>query len=93
VHGHFGAESGDLGRPAGVARCFVAQPPGPLCEHGARGLPQALHGARIEAVRQGNRGQPRSMQDFIGVGVADPGKQLRVCQRALERVVLGHQAL
>jgi hypothetical protein len=46
---------------------------------------------RLEGLRQGERRQPRGVQDLIGIGVADPAQNVGVRERALERVVLAAQ--
>jgi hypothetical protein len=33
------------------------------------------------------------VQDLVGVGIADPGEEVRIGERALERVVLAFQTL
>ena len=47
---------------------------------------------RSELRRQRHRRQPRAVQDLVGVGVADAAEQVRIGQRALERVVLARRA-
>ena len=43
-------------------------------------------------LRQRERRQLRAMQDLVGVRVADAAEQMRIGQRALERVILAAQA-
>ena len=41
--------------------------------------------------RHGDGTQPRAMQNLVGVGVADPAEQVRIGERALQRMVLRFQ--
>ena len=48
---------------------------------------------RAELVGQGDRRQAGAVQDLVRVGVADAAEQMRIGQRALERMVFALQAL
>ena len=86
---HGGVERRDpLREPlAGLA----AQPLGPAAEDRAGGRVQTLDRAVVQLARQRERGQPRRVQDLVGVGVADAREEPRIGQAALQRVVLARE--
>ena len=41
----------------------------------------------LELIRQSNGRQLRSVQNFVGISVADPAQQTRISQRPLQRMI------
>ena len=77
------------GNPSPASR---AQPLGPLASVVARRRVQSRAiSVVVELARQLERRQPRAMQDLVRVRVADAAEEVRIGQRALERVVLAPQ--
>ena len=66
---------------------------GPLGERVRAALVEALDLLLRQPRRELRRRQPRAVEDLVGVGVADPGEEARIGQRALDRVVLARQRL
>src|SRR5690606_21318094 len=88
--GHLGLERRHvLGERAGAG----AEARGPLLEHRPGRLEQTRHLFVVQLLREAHRRHLRSVQDLVGVGVADAAEEARIGQRALERVVLAAEAL
>jgi hypothetical protein len=51
---------------------------------------QTLDFAFLEALAQLDGREPRSVQDFVRIGVSDPTKQVWIREGSLEGVVLAH---
>src|SRR5207248_2360633 len=91
VHRHLRTERGHPRRK--VLAGFGAQANRPLVEDRACSAvqPGDLLGRKL--LRQYERRQLRTVQDLVGVSVADAAEQPRIGERALERVILAQQTL
>src|SRR6185503_14705554 len=88
---HLVAKRGDLFRKA--AGDVLPQPIDPGDERRARRLVEAEALLVGQGARELQRREPRGVQDFVRVRVADTAEEMRVGQRALERVALARQRL
>src|SRR5438093_6210856 len=89
MDGHAVAEGGHLLGEA-VAR-LRAQAFGPFLQRGSRGGEEASALVVVELARQLDRREAGSVQDLVGVSVADAGEQAGVGERALQGVILARQ--
>src|SRR6185437_6317208 len=86
-----GAESRDLlGKLAGR---FGAQPLRPFDERAARRLEQRRDLVVGQQAGELDGRQPRAMEYFVGVRIADAAEQSRIGERAFDRVALAAQPL
>ena len=69
----------------------LRQPLGPLVQQQSRRGEERGDLAVGQRLRQLQRRQPRGVQNLVGVGVADAAEEMRIGQRALERVILRAQ--
>jgi hypothetical protein len=73
------------------AACLRAQTRDPFAEHGASRGEEPRDLGIAEFAGERDRRQAGAMQDLVRVGVADAGKEARIGQRSLERVILGRR--
>src|SRR5687767_5847947 len=86
VHRHLRTERGDF---FGETVADVGpQPVGPFAQHDARRIEQLIDLLLAELLRQRERGEPRAVQDLVGICVPDAVEQARIRERTLQRVVL-----
>jgi hypothetical protein len=89
VHGHLRAKRRHLRwKPlTGLG----AQALGPLRQGALGGVVQARDFRRLHFCGERNWGQPRRVQDLVGVRVANAVKQPRIRERALQRVIFARE--
>lgn len=85
------AKGGDgLRKPVSV---LAAQALDPLVQDRTGRVKERFDLVLLKLSRERDRREPRTMQDFVGIGVADAAEQARVGQGALDRVGLPGQCL
>src|SRR5713101_9405344 len=91
VHGHVRPEGRDaLGE---FATRGLPQPHDPVVERCPRGIVEPRVLAVAQRTRLPHRREPRAMQDLVRVRIPDAGEDVRVGQRALERVILARDGV
>jgi hypothetical protein len=84
VHRHVGPEGGDALRELAVRA--LPKPQYPVVERGPDGLEEPRVLAIAQRSRLPYRRELRPVEDLVGVRVADAGEDVRIRERALQRL-------